>query len=341
MMVAKPPAQGGIQILGTLAPRLPRPLIVHGFVTNWNDMEKIMHHTFYNEFRVAPEENPVLLAEVPLNPKTNRERMTQVMFVIFNVPATYVATQAFLSLYVSGRTTCLVMDSGDGVLHTVPIYEGYALPHAILHWDLAGLDLTVYLMKIASEGGYSFTTTVEREIGRGVKEIASDNDTELKSTAESSDEADPHALRRKHHHCRPNVSVASVFFSQVSLAKKPAESTTSFQNNTKCDIYIRKEFVRQCRVVMRHEHVPRDLKSMTKELSALSPSTMRSRWLLHQCENTQYGLEDLSCSSQHIPADVDLEGEYDDLARPSSIGSASELTIVTCRISEQTVWFGD
>ena len=143
MMVAEPPPHGGIQILGTLAPRLPRPLIVHGFVTNWNDMEKILHHTFYNEFRVAPEENPVLLTEVPLKPKTNRERMTQVMFVTFNVPATHVATQAVLSLYVSGRTTGLVMDFDDGVSHTMSIFEGYALPHAILHWDLAGRGLTV------------------------------------------------------------------------------------------------------------------------------------------------------------------------------------------------------
>lgn len=142
---------------GILTPKCP---IEHGIVTMRGDMEKIWHHTFYSELHVAPEEHPVLLNEASLNPKANCEKMTQIMFEAFNTPTMYVDIQAILSMYTSGCSTGIMMDSSEGVTHTAPIYEGYTLPHAILHLDLAGWDLTD-LMKILTECGNSCTTIAE------------------------------------------------------------------------------------------------------------------------------------------------------------------------------------
>ena len=109
---------------GILALKCP---IEYGTVTSC-DMEKIWRHTFYNDLGIQPEEHLVLLTEAPVNPKTNRAKMTQITFETFNTPAMYIGIQAVLSLYGSGRTTGIVLDAGDCVSHAAPIYEGHAIP---------------------------------------------------------------------------------------------------------------------------------------------------------------------------------------------------------------------
>ncbi|MCA9688822.1 MAG: hypothetical protein KC636_04385, partial [Myxococcales bacterium] len=154
-----------------------------GYVTSWDDMEKIWHHALSSELQVAPESRPVLLSDAPLTPKDDREKLTQIMFETFNVPALYVATDAALALYAAGRTTGIVLDVGDGVGHITPVHEGSYLPAGTRSLDFGGRELTSYLKALLSERGYSFTTTAELAIVNDIKEqlgyVALDYDEEL------------------------------------------------------------------------------------------------------------------------------------------------------------------
>ena len=128
----------------------------HGVVTDWADMERVWSHVFNSRehgLGVSAEEHPVLLTEAPLNPYSHREKAAEVFFESFSAPALFCAPQAILSLYASGRTTGLVLDAGDGVTHAVPVYEGFALPHAICRMDIAGRDISEHLVLLLRRAG--------------------------------------------------------------------------------------------------------------------------------------------------------------------------------------------
>merc|ERR1712168_1776430 len=223
--------------------------IEHGIITNWDDMEKVWHHTFNNELRISPDESPILHSEAPLNPKANREKMIQISFEVFNCPAMYV---------------------------------GFALPHAILRLDLAGHDLTDYLMKIMNERGYSMVTTAEREIVRDIKEklcyVALDFEQEMATAASSSSIEKSYEL--------PDgqiVTVGNERFRCPESMFRPAflgmESAGihegSFNSIMKCDIDIRKDLYANTVLSGGTTMYPGIADRMQKEITALAPSTMK------------------------------------------------------------------
>lgn len=145
--------------------------IEHGIVTDWEDMERIWHHTFTKELKTVPEEHPLLITEAPLNPRANRDHMCQIMFETFSIPCVYVSVQAVLSIYASGRTTGVVLDSGDGVSHVVPVYNGFSLPTAIKRMDIGGRDITDHLaFQIRRMLGINLLSSSELDIARQIKE---------------------------------------------------------------------------------------------------------------------------------------------------------------------------
>jgi len=142
----------------------------HGIVKNWDDMEKIWSSVFTDILKTSAEEHPVLITEPPMNPRRSREKLAEIFFETFNAPSLNISMQAMLALYASGKTTGVVLDSGDGVTHCVPLYEGFSLPHSIRRMDLAGRDVTHQLQLLLRKAGHSFTTSAELQIVQQIKE---------------------------------------------------------------------------------------------------------------------------------------------------------------------------
>ncbi|KAK7183949.1 Actin-like protein [Paraphaeosphaeria sporulosa] len=144
----------------------------HGIVTDWDDMERIWQYVYTEELKTVSEDHPVLLTEPPLNPRENRDTAAQILFETFNVPALYTSVQAVLSLYASGKTTGIVLDSGDGVSHAVPVFQGFAIPNSIRRIDVAGRDVTEHMQQLLRKSGRVFHTSAEKETVKDIKEKA-------------------------------------------------------------------------------------------------------------------------------------------------------------------------
>jgi len=253
--------------------------IEHGLVTNWDDMEKIWHHCYFTELLIPPEEHPCLMTESPLNPKISREKMTQNLFEIFNVPFFYVAPQSVLALYASGRTTGIVVDSGDGVTHSVPIYEGYALPHAIMKLDLAGRDVSDYIAKQLKASG----ETIDRELAQQIKErhcsVAENFESEEKAFKEGYGKEAAYQLPDgktvKLHDLQ--FKAPEIMFKPELVGKEglPGIHDLILQSIMKCDSDIRKDLYANIMLAGGNTMFPNISQRIHNELSVVAPSNTR------------------------------------------------------------------
>ncbi|CAD8118550.1 unnamed protein product [Paramecium sonneborni] len=252
----------------------------NGIVQNWDDMERIWHYAYFNELRVLPENQPALLTEVPLSAKQNREKMSQIFFESLYVPSFYVASTAMLSLYASGRTTGIVVDSGNNVSYAAPFYEGYALPYNVLRINIAGRDCTEYLVFTLTELGFQFTKTAEMEIARDMKEklcyVANDYDEEMKKEKESTIEKrsyelpDGHVVVLQNHRfrCPELLFKPSLFGLECSSIDE-----LTYKSIMKSDIDLRKELYKNIILSGGNTMFSGFAERMSKELKSLSPQS--------------------------------------------------------------------
>jgi actin len=141
-----------------------------GMVLDWDKMEYVFEHTFLNLLNNNPEETLVLITEPVIPLKKNREKMAEFLFDVFQVPGMHSVNQAVLALYSSGRTTGLVIDSGDTLTQAVPIFDGCLLSHAVEKLELGGRDVTNNLQRLFMERGFNFNSTAEHHFVRELKE---------------------------------------------------------------------------------------------------------------------------------------------------------------------------
>ena len=115
--------------------------VERGIVTNWEEMENVLHRVFEEELELDPSEHAVLLTESPLTTKPDSERMAQLMFETFQTGAIGMCNQALLSLIASGRTSGVVLESGDGKYSLDSHFSHFCSLTALSRPDRRGADL--------------------------------------------------------------------------------------------------------------------------------------------------------------------------------------------------------
>ena len=125
--------------------------IKDGMIENWEMFEQILDYSYDKIIKSESEQHPVLFSEAPWNQKIRREKLTEIMFEKYNIPAFFLVKNAVLSAFANGRSTGLVLDSGASHTSAVPIHEGYVLQQAIVKSPLAGDFMTMQCRQLLNE----------------------------------------------------------------------------------------------------------------------------------------------------------------------------------------------
>eukprot|EP00771_Trimastix_marina_P000293 gnl/Trimastix_PCT/1311.p1 GENE.gnl/Trimastix_PCT/1311~~gnl/Trimastix_PCT/1311.p1 ORF type:complete len:385 (+),score=81.68 gnl/Trimastix_PCT/1311:43-1197(+) len=266
---------------------LQRPL-EKGIIKDWDIMDKIWHHTFYNELRVPPEMHSLLITDLPLTPPEQRERMTQIFFEQYEIPSLYIQIAPVLSLYANARTTGIVLDSGYQSTFSIPIYEGYHLPHAISRLEVGGLDLTQFLADLLSfnEGGARFRENVTRyqteRIIRQMKEkqcfVAYDYESELVSAQGEGVQSKNYTLPdgRQVTYTNECFRCPEALFQPSFLGRGPANGIHEivYGSIQRCDSDIRKDLYENVILTGGSSMFEGIANRMRKELQSLAPTAI-------------------------------------------------------------------
>lgn len=128
-----------------------------GMIDNWDLFEKVLDYTYAKVIQSESEYHPVLFSEASWNVRNNREKLTELMFEKYNVPAFFLVKNAVLAAFASGRATALVVDSGATHTSAVPVHEGYVLSQAVVKSPLGGDYLSLQCRKYLESQGIDLT----------------------------------------------------------------------------------------------------------------------------------------------------------------------------------------
>lgn len=197
-------------------------------IVDFESMERIWHHSLFNILKVDSSENSVLLTESCEYTDTCRRKIAEIFFEFFNSPSIYLGNQGMLGLFSTGSTRGVVLDSGEGGSHVIPIYEGYISPYSIDKIDVSGNDITSHLYELLNKKGLTFSQHYDFDLIKDIKEskcfVSLNYEKELKEFIENANTKEVvYELpdKQKVNFGKELIEAPEIIFNPDKIGKKP------------------------------------------------------------------------------------------------------------------------